>query len=457
MTYTQTLIDSFTGGTLSGTIWNEPGQTNGISIVSNALQITAAHVSTEQEVDTNSFSFDLHSGIFAFKYSKSGTTSTTTSFYIGLYDASNNYCELQTVPIANTWNSWADGVGATTSGDSGSANAFGSAWNNGDWLGFGNYGINGGNDVHAYKSSDGVNWTEIASFNITGAIDLSATGFFIGVIQDGTTSNFVATIDDFSTFAYTAPGVTYAQTVIDNFNDNSFDAGIWVRTNSTQVVEASAVMTVTPGNAANVELVTQATFDLTNGIVAAKFSKTGTTNAGTQFSVNIGTTTGISPSGNQAQATSQGVSGLIFWDNRNSTTLTSPTNIGTPVGPTANSGWTAGTWFGVGNMGATNILHCYKSTDGQTWTELSHVTLGGTFSKTASHVDFMANDTTSVSGSKMVIEDPSYFVPSTVAGKVRSGGAMVKPTAVKVRSGGAWVVPTAVKVRSGGAWVVPTN
>lgn len=251
--------------------------------------------------------------------------------------------------------------------------------------------------------------------------------------------------------------MTYSQTIIDNFNDNSFDTAIWNRTDSTAVVEASAVMTITPGLGVNKELIAKATFDLTTGIVAGKISKSGTAATTTDFYINI-TDSPTLASGNQAQAVSGGASGTIDWDFRGSTTIASKTNIGTPIGPSATSGWTAGTWWGVGNMGATNILHLYSSTDGQTWTEMSHVTLGGTFSKTAAHLEFMANDTSgSSSGSKMIIDDASYFVPSTVAGKVRSGGAMVKPTAVKVRSGGAWVVPTSVKVRSGGAWVVPTN
>lgn len=250
--------------------------------------------------------------------------------------------------------------------------------------------------------------------------------------------------------------MTYTQTLYDDFNDNTFDTTKWNRTNSTNVVEASAVMSITAIAGTNEELVSKTSFDLTTGIVAGKISKTGTANAGTDFYINI-TDSATVGSGNQAQGTSQGTAGTIGWDNRGSTTITSPTNVGTPIGPTATSGWTAGTWWGIGNMGATNILHLYSSTDGQTWTEMSHVTLGGTFSKTASFVEFMTNDTTSLSGSKMVVDDVSYFVPSTVAGKVRSGAAWVKPTAAKVRSGGAWVVPTAVKVRSGGAWVVPTN
>ena len=250
--------------------------------------------------------------------------------------------------------------------------------------------------------------------------------------------------------------MAYTQTLIDNFNDNSFDTSIWNRTDSTAIVEASTVLTITPGVSSNKELIAKATFDLTTGIVAGKISKSGTAAAGTAFYINISDSATLA-SGNQAQATSMGTAGTITWDNRGACTITSPTNSGTPIGPTASSGWTAGTWWGIGNMGATNILHVYSSPDGQTWTEMSHVTLGGTFSKTAAHVEFMANDTGgSASGSAMIVDDASYFVPTTVVGKVRSGGAWVTPTAVKVRSGGAWVVPTAVKVRSGGAWVTPS-
>src|SRR5882762_1791799 len=138
--------------------------------------------------------------------------------------------------------------------------------------------------------------------------------------------------------------MTYSQTIIDNFNDNSFDTAIWNRTDSTALVEASAVMTITPGLSANKELIAKATFDLTTGIVAGKISKTGTALAGTDFYINISDSATLA-SGNQAQAVSGGTAGTISWDFRGSTTLASQTNIGTPIGPTASSGWTGGTWW----------------------------------------------------------------------------------------------------------------
>lgn len=234
--------------------------------------------------------------------------------------------------------------------------------------------------------------------------------------------------------------MSYTQTVIDNFNDNSFDTTIWNRTDSTAVVEASAVMSITPGNNVNKELISKNTFDITKGIIAGKISKSGTPGSGTTFYISISdsATTGA---GNQAQGQSHGTTGTIGWDFRGSTIISSPTNIGTPVGPTATSGWTANTWWGIGNVGTDNILHMYTSSDGQNWTEISHVQLGGTFSKTAAHLEFMGFET-SVTGSKMVVDDASYFVLNTVNGKVRTAGAWGSPTAVKVRSGGAWVTPT---------------
>lgn len=251
--------------------------------------------------------------------------------------------------------------------------------------------------------------------------------------------------------------MSYTQTLLDDFNDNSFDTTKWNRTNSTNVVEASTVMTISLVNGTNEELIYKTAHDLSaGGLLAGKISKSGTAVTGTDFYINISDSATLA-SGNQAQATSSGPSGTISWDNRGALTGSSPTNIGTPVGPSATSGWTAGTWWGLGNIGSDNILHLYKSSDGQTWTEMSHVTLGGTFSKTAAFLEFMTNDTAGSSGAHMIIDDASYFTVSTTHGKVRSAGAWVVPTAAKVRSGGAWVVPTAVKVRSGGAWVVPTN
>lgn len=253
--------------------------------------------------------------------------------------------------------------------------------------------------------------------------------------------------------------MSYAQTLIDNFNDNSFDTTLWDRTSSSTTVEASGVITITPGTSVSQWLVSKNTYNLVANIYAYKISRTGTALSTTDTDVYFGVSDSATVSaGNRASFDSNGSNGTLTWDNQGSTTISGFTLVGTPKGPTATSGWTNGDWYGIGNWGSDNILHLYKSSDGQTWTELAHMTFGGTFaSRTAAHIILTAGDFGGASTYRLIADDASLWVPVTTHGKVRSGGAWVVPTAVKVRSGGAWVTPTNTKVRSGGAWVVPTN
>jgi len=249
--------------------------------------------------------------------------------------------------------------------------------------------------------------------------------------------------------------MSYNQTLVDNFDDNSFSTSLWARTSSSTAVEASAKLTLTPNASTSQWLVTVPTYDLTNGnIFAFQATKSGTADSTNE--IYFGASDSATPNaGNRASFGAFGTSGTIESDNQGSTTVSGFTLVGTPAGPTA-TGWTAGTWYGIGNWGSDNILHLYSSSDGQTWTELAHMTFGGTFAtRSACHPFISAFG--AVAGYTLALDNASLWVPSTVHGKVRSGGAWVTPTAAKVRSGGAWVVPTAVKVRSGGAWVVPTN
>lgn len=203
--YTQTLIDDFTSGSLSGTIWDTPLGTDGISVVSGTVHVQGLS-GDEQVLTVKNASRNLSAGIFAFQFSQSGTTSTDTMWFLGLTDSYSplgNYYEFQAFPINSSWYSWADGSGATTSGDTGSQNILSpSVWSNGDWLGIGNYNLNGTNDVHVYKSSDGSTWTEIASFTVTGAINESAVYFYFGTNYNpgAPSSDYVAAVDNVSWF-----------------------------------------------------------------------------------------------------------------------------------------------------------------------------------------------------------------------------------------------------------------
>ncbi|HEY0934802.1 MAG TPA: hypothetical protein VGD91_13795, partial [Trebonia sp.] len=204
-TYTQSLIDNFnTGSVLNSTVWNVPVGGDGISVTGGKLVIQG--ISGDEQVAVVKAPYNLANGIFALQLSQAGTASAGTMWFFGVTDNGvtlGNYWEFQTFPIRAQWYSWA-GTGAATANNAGNQNILGlSTWNNGDWLAMGNYNLNGTNDVHVYKSPDGVTWTEIASFTVTGVTNENAVSFYFGTNYDAgaAPSNYVATVDNVSWFA----------------------------------------------------------------------------------------------------------------------------------------------------------------------------------------------------------------------------------------------------------------
>jgi hypothetical protein len=247
--------------------------------------------------------------------------------------------------------------------------------------------------------------------------------------------------------------MSYTQTLFDNFDDNSINTTLWAvnpdgTSDSTAVAETSQQLQIT-AKVGYGDIAGKTYKDVTTGIIwAAQVSKSAAATSG-NTEVYIGLN---DASNNGVQLLSVPASNFSSWDHNGATTVTT----GTVTGGIWNTGWTNGTWFGMSISGTT--VTAYKSTDGQTWTSIGTTTVGGTFAKTACSIRMTCGDFGTTQTFKTLFDNVSFFTPgSAIPGKVRSGGAWVKPTAAKVRSGGAWVTPTATKVRSGGAWVVPTN
>jgi hypothetical protein len=206
--YTQELYDNFSAASIDHGLWTFPDGTGGLTQSGGTLSLAAA--SSEHEIDTSGY-FDTTAGVCAVKWSHTGTATPATTpgndegtqVYFGFADASDNYCELQLTPGSDFWVSWADGVGATVSGDTGDQTAFTTEWTDGDWIGFGDYDTGNDQRIHVYKSADGVTWTEIASFKITGKIDMSHTHFFFGAHEFTGSTDWVSIFDDMSFFERT--------------------------------------------------------------------------------------------------------------------------------------------------------------------------------------------------------------------------------------------------------------
>jgi hypothetical protein len=255
--------------------------------------------------------------------------------------------------------------------------------------------------------------------------------------------------------------MTYYQTIIDNFDDNSFNATldtgsnaafpttIWRYTGSGLITETSQALHI-PANTAYPSLDSHASYDITTAILAAKLTRSGTATASCEFL--FGVYDG-DPGHNVVQLLFTPSTTDSEIDVQGAATISSTVMTGNGF----NTSWTAGQWMGVGNMGSDKVIHFYKSSDGQTWTEIAHGTVGGTFNKTTCGLA-ITNGYYTVGESPtfaVALDDASYWSqtpPSSGGGaKVRVGGAWVNATP-KVRVGGAWVAATP-KARIGGSWV----
>lgn len=240
-----------------------------------------------------------------------------------------------------------------------------------------------------------------------------------------------------------------AQTVIDNFNDNSFNTSLWATpAGATGIAETSLKLRIS-ALAAYPEARSTANQSVALGILGVQMDHTGTTTASTETYV------GISDSGGNQILVQADTSGTGGWSLHVNGAVTVGTT--TKLVSTLWSGWAANTWLGIGNIGSDNVVHIYKSTDGVTWTEMGSATVGGTFNKAAVGMSLCTGVFSSTSTWITLFDNVSYFSFSLpVLGKIRVGGVWVTPSALKVRSGGAWVTPTAVKVRASGVWGNPT-
>jgi len=192
-------------------------------------------------------------------------------------------------------------------------------------------------------------------------------------------------------------------------------------------------------------------FNLSNGIVGMKISQSGTRTSGCLLTLIVEDTNNATPNASrQIQIVMD--STTWFFDQLNGAGTASKVGEGTGGGL---SSWAAGDWMGFGYDSST--FRFYKSSDGQTWTELGHCSISSfTTTAVAIGIDIINFDATGASTWTVIIDEVGSFVPSVASHvmKVRVGGAWVTVATakVKVRVGGAWVACTP-KVRDGGVWV----
>lgn len=238
----------------------------------------------------------------------------------------------------------------------------------------------------------------------------------------------------------------YVQTLIDDFDDGSLDLAKWTVTQGPGSSESGGTLNLScVADYPRVEGDLQ--FDLSKGILAAKLSVVGTRVDGTEFYIGA-----EDSSGNAIAALGAPNGSYITFNPSGAVTFNTEVIVDTTVG--VGWDWVDGTWWGIGNLGADNILYMYNSTDGVTWNEMAHCTVGGTFGKTSVGMMVQAgiwNGSTTDLTAKF--DDASYFAFEAevfVTRKVRWGGAWI-PAVPKARIGGEWVAASP-KPRIGGAW-----
>lgn len=203
MGYKQTIFDDFNDNSLNTTKWTVVTGGSYISESSQRLNVTNNPVYSffhSQRL------WDIRDGIVAFKLSRTGTTDPGfgDEFNIMMEDASENSIGIYFTPHTADYSSTAWG-NASVGGEElyDTTVGFGPSWTNGTWIGIGGVRYNGVNTnwAYLYKSTDGINWTAMARFDIYG-VNTSAVGLLINLGRWGGSSTFAIQMDDVSFFDY---------------------------------------------------------------------------------------------------------------------------------------------------------------------------------------------------------------------------------------------------------------
>jgi hypothetical protein len=240
--------------------------------------------------------------------------------------------------------------------------------------------------------------------------------------------------------------VVYKQTLIDNFDDGNLDSTKWTETQGPGAIESGGTLNLAcVADYPRIE--GDISFDLTQGIFAAKLSVTGDRAEGCEFY--IGAHDGA---GNHISALGGPNGAYITFQPGGLTTFSDEVVTDTTVG--IGWDWIPSAWWGIGNMDGNNVVRMYNSTDGQVWNEMARCTVGGTFNKTSVGMVFMAGVWNGTTPNLVAnFDDASYWANESetfVTRKVRWGGKWI-PATPRVRTGEVWI-PAAPKPRIDGAW-----
>lgn len=152
-------------------------------------------------------------------------------------------------------------------------------------------------------------------------------------------------------------------TLIDNFNDNSFDTGLWVKTGGTHVAETNQEMEITKAAGADYETIdSAAAYDLTASSIYAQVKNAGDqTNASNEM-YPVRLYNSVDGTDSIEWGIFNGVLKAFYKVNGSTTTVLGTTNYS----------FATHKWFRIRE--ASGVIYWEFSTDGSSWTEYTHVT-----------------------------------------------------------------------------------
>jgi hypothetical protein len=199
----------------------------------------------------------------------------------------------------------------------------------------------------------------------------------------------------------------WLQTLLDDFGSGSLDGTKWYEADgSAGISVSSGKLRINAVNSYPMVEYSNADFDLSSGILAAKLYQSGTAAAGTYMFLGaqdeVGNAVYI-----VCQVYDSTAYNISAWGD---TDLEDIVQVETDVfGPS----WTAGTWMGIGNL-ASEVVYFYTSSDGQTWTEIGHATIASGFDATQSRIFFMTGLDSGTTDWTLLVDDPSKWQPGEI-------------------------------------------
>lgn len=194
----------------------------------------------------------------------------------------------------------------------------------------------------------------------------------------------------------TIPNTSWVQTIIDNFDDNSFDTTIWSG-GGTGVSETSGTLQIT-ALTSYPTVSSLVPHDITSGLLAAKLTQSGTSDSSTQVQISV-----IDASGNGVTFLNVPATDYYDWESVGSSITITNNSVISGIG----ASWTDGDWFGIGVIGS--VATAYKSSDGQTWTILGTCTINGSFDPDTAKMKFTCGNYIADAAYTIILDDFSYW------------------------------------------------